>query len=913
MSHQCIEIKGACTHNLQNISLSIPRNKLVVITGVSGSGKSSLAIHTLFSAGQRKYAESLNAYVRQFLSRMPPPDVASIKGLSPAIAIQQKGNTAQVRSTVGTMTEIYDCLKLLFAKIGKVYTPEGKEIKHYTTTDIIDTLKDKKGYAYITFLLDKTTFTQRKAAITAFTEKMFRRVRTESGEIKLWESLNEEDYGQDIYVIVDRILLENNINEEQTARLRESIDAALYEGKGTLFIFFENDAYSPFTNAGEDFFFIAPTEQLFSFNSSLGACPVCQGYGESLVIDEHLVIPNKHLSIADDAIAPWRGERLSRFKQQLIEAGRKSTLPLFKPIKDFTPKEYQTLWEGNQHFTGIHPFFKKIEKEQYKIQYRILLHRFRTKNICPECKGSRLRKEAHYVRIAGKNIADLVSLPAEQLKIWINKMPLNTQEKILTRYLLPEIKQRLNTLCKVGLGYLPLNRGANTLSGGESQRVKLTLSIGNQLTEALYILDEPSVGLHAKDTEKLLEVLRNLRDSGNTVIIIEHDEQIIKAADYIIDMGPYAGHLGGKILAAGDYATLCQHPESITAAYLNNTKKNLKKIRTPSYKPNLWLHLNQVCAHNLHNISVSFPLGCLCVLTGVSGSGKSTLLQHTLYPLLRQQLHPNAPIPFINAQLSGDIHTITEVTLMDQNAIGLSSRSNPASYVKAFDAIRNFYANLPASKEKGLSAGFFSTNVPGGRCEHCQGSGEEIIEMQFLADVRLPCENCGGKRYEHSVLNICYQGKNIADILDMNIADAFLFFEGFPKIQSLIQALQEVGLGYMRMGQSSATMSGGEAQRVKLASYLSEINKDEAQLFIFDEPTTGLHFHDIETLLHAFDKLIKKGHSILVIEHNTMLINNADWVIEMGPGSGEKGGKIIFEGSIDALKKSKKSVIAPYL
>ena len=922
-----IEIKGARVHNLQNISVNIPRGKLVVVTGVSGSGKSSLTIDTLFAEGQRRYAESLSAYARQFMARMEKPDVDDIKGLCPAIAIEQKVITRTPRSTVGSMTEIYDYLRLLYARVGKTISPvSGVEVRKSDINDVVKAITSQPSGTKI-FLL--TVFRQHanrqpREELNILLQKGFSRLycRTKEGSdsvrIEEWLELTDKEiekklkaFGKEVYVLVDRYV-SREWGEDDIHRMNDSITTAFYEGEGKVWLETDKLAFLSFTNQleADGMRFEDPVPNLFSFNNPFGACPVCEGFSQVLGIDEDLVIPDKQLSLYEGAVAPWKGEKLGWWKEQFIKGASGIGFPIHKPIVDLTVAQYTLLWEGAGKVYGINEFFKEVEQNLYKVQYRVLLSRYRGRTTCNACSGYRLRKEALYVKINGHHIGELCAWQVKDLQQWLQQIKWSESEMAIARRILLEIEQRLQTMLDVGLGYLTLNRLANSLSGGESQRIQLTRSLGSNLTDSLYILDEPSIGLHARDTGQLIKVLQSLRNLGNTVVVVEHDEMMMREADYIIDMGPLASHLGGKVVAAGNYAEIIAHSESLTGAYLSG-KKSITAPRTLR-KWNNSIRVEKARQNNLKGITVQFPLNVLCVVSGVSGSGKTTLVKQILVPALRKLKGEGTEKPGLHKEVSGDIDLIDHVEMIDQNPIGKSSRSNPVTYIKAWDPIRDLYSKQPLSKTRGFLPKHFSFNVDGGRCDTCKGEGEQLVEMQFLADVHLICESCRGKRFKEEVLDVTYRQKNIFDVLDMSVDDALQFFEGEKNISVAIKPLQDVGLGYIKLGQSSDTLSGGEAQRVKLASFLGKGKGAGKILFVFDEPTTGLHFHDIHKLLASFHALIDQGHSVLVIEHNLDVIRCADWVIDLGPEAGDRGGELVYAGLPSGLKKEKKSFTGRY-
>lgn len=913
-----IFIKGARVHNLKNVSVSIPRSKLVVVTGVSGSGKSSLTMDTLYAEGQRRYAESLSAYARQFLMRMNKPDVDYIKGICPAIAIEQKVITRTPRSTVGSMTEIYDYLRLLFGRIGKTYSPvSGQLVKKHEVSDVVDYITQLRNGSKILLLVPFRRHAKRdvKEELNILMQKGFSRLYVpEKGLLRIEELLEEKKPAvpDSSWVLIDR-LVAKEFEEEDKHRIADSVQTAFFESEGDCYIEVDGTTIQHFANRFEmdGIQFEEPIPNLFSFNNPYGACPVCEGFGQVLGIDADLVIPDKRLSVYENAIAPWRGEKMGEYKEALIKASRKFGFPVHKPITDLTEEQYNLLWTGNEHFYGLNEFFKMVEQNLYKVQYRVLQSRYRGRTVCHECGGGRLRKEALYIRVNGRNIAELVNLPVSDLKVWFDQLELNEYDQQVAKRILIEIHHRLKTLLDVGLGYLTLNRVANTLSGGESQRIQLTRTLGSNLTNSLYILDEPSIGLHARDTHRLISVLKELRDLGNTVVVVEHDEQMMEEADYIIDMGPLASHLGGEVIFAGTYPEILKDGKSLTGKYLSGTLAIEPPAKVRKWKKAI--SLEGCRQHNLKNIDVDFPLQVLTVVSGVSGSGKTTLVKQILYPALMKLKGEFAERVGQYRQMKGAMDDITQVEMIDQNPIGKSSRSNPVTYIKAYDEIRDLFSRQPLSKMRGFQPKHFSFNVDGGRCDACKGEGEVVVEMQFLADVHLTCESCGGKRFKEEVLEVTYKGKNIYDVLEMGVDEALEFFKDEKDVCNKIRPLSDVGLGYVKLGQSSDTLSGGEAQRVKLASFLGKGRAQGHILFIFDEPTTGLHFHDIGKLLASFNALIEQGHSVLVIEHNLDVIRSADWVIDLGPEGGAGGGNLLYTGVPDGLKKVKESYTGRFL
>ncbi|WP_454988412.1 excinuclease ABC subunit UvrA [Capnocytophaga leadbetteri] len=909
MKSKEILIKGAKLHNLKDITVGIPRNQLVVITGLSGSGKSSLAFDTLYAEGQRRYVESLSSYARQFLGRLDKPKVDNIIGIAPAIAIEQKVNTSNPRSTVGTSTEIYDYLKLLFARIGKTYSPiSGNEVKKHTVTDVVEAaLAYPDGtklllLAPISIPKDRTV----EQVLKLLLQQGYARILHQGEVIRLEENNLPKKLGK-FQLVVDRIVVQHN--EDFQHRLADAVETAFFEGKGECMLQeVESEVLKHFSNRFEmdGITFLEPNVHLFSFNNPYGACPECDGYGDTIGLDEDLIVPNTGLSVYENAIYPWRGETMSWFRDQLVNNAYKFDFPIHKPWYELSAEQRQLVWDGNKYFTGLTGFFKELEEKSYKIQNRVLLARYRGKTRCHSCHGRRLRKEANYVKIQGKSISDLVEISIEKLQAFFRELTLSPYEQEVAKRLLIEINSRLQFLSDVGLGYLTLNRKSNTLSGGESQRINLATSLGSSLVGSMYILDEPSIGLHPRDTHRLIKVLKSLRDLGNTVIVVEHDADIMKAADYIIDIGPEAGTHGGEVVAAGTYEQLLK-ADTLTGKYLSGrlSIEPPKKRRTSPH----YISLIGCRENNLKNIDVTFPLDMLTVVTGVSGSGKSTLIKKLLYPAMQKELNASNEKIGQFTRIEGKYKQLQSVEFVDQNPIGKSSRSNPITYLKVYDDIRNLYANQKLAKMRNFSAKHFSFNVDGGRCEVCKGEGEVTIEMQFMADVHLTCEACGGKRFKKEVLEITYEGKNIDDLLNTTIDDAVAFFAAHKqtKIAEKLKPLQDVGLGYVTLGQSSSTLSGGEAQRIKLASFLSKSESKEKVLFIFDEPTTGLHFHDIRKLLDSLQALIEKGHSVIVIEHNLEMIKCADYVIDLGLEGGEKGGSIIAKGTPEEIAKCKES------
>ena len=909
-----IIIKGAHLHNLKHVDLAIPRNQMSVITGLSGSGKSSLAFDTLYAEGQRRYVESLSSYARQFMGRLNKPKVDFIKGLSPAIAVEQKVSTSNPRSTVGTKTEIYDYLKLLFARIGKTHSPiSGKEVKKDSVRDILDQIKSLETGARLLLLAPVEAESHRTLdeKIKIFIQQGFARIFV-NGETQTLDTLEiAPKKGFDL--VIDRMVVRHE--EDFYNRVADAIELAFYEGKGICsLLHLEDKRREVFSNKFEldGLTFFMPSVHLFSFNNPLGACPVCEGFGDVMGIDPELVIPDTSKSIYDQAIVPWRGSTMVKFYDKLINSAYLFDFPIHKPYFELTKVQKELLWKGNSHFTGIHDFFKRIEKKNYKIQNRVLLSRYRGKTSCAQCVGTRLKDEANYVKIGGKSIGDLLQISLDNLARFFQYLELKAHDLEIAERLLIEINSRLKFVQEVGLGYLTLNRRSNTLSGGESQRIQLATSLGSSLVGSMYILDEPSIGLHPRDNERLIEVLKNLRDLGNTVIVVEHDEEIMNAADQVIDIGPEAGTLGGEIIAQGPLKQVLKS-DGLTAAYLNGTKKiEVPKKRRTSKKK---IEIKGAREQNLKNIDLEIPLGVLTVVSGVSGSGKSSLVKKILYPALLRHFDIYSEKPGSYTELKGSLDTLRSVEFVDQNPIGRSSRSNPVTYIKAYDEIRSLYASLPISKNRNYQPKHFSFNVDGGRCDHCKGEGTVTIEMQFMADVILECEHCNGKRFKKEVLEVKFHDQNIDDLLCMTVDDAIDFFVSHDqkRIIQKLQPLQDVGLGYVTLGQSSATLSGGEAQRIKLASFISQGSSKEKVLFIFDEPTTGLHFHDIQKLLTSFNALIDRGHTIVVVEHNLELIKCADHLIDLGPEAGDAGGYLVGQGTPEAIAKLPKSHTGKYL
>ncbi len=951
---QFIIIKNARVHNLKNLSVAIPRNQFVVITGLSGSGKSSLAFDTLYAEGQRRYVESLSSYARQFIGKMNKPDVDYIKGISPAIAIEQKVNTRNPRSTVGTSTEIYDYLKLLFARIGKTYSPvSGNLVKRHSVSDVVNYINE---FPRETRVMLFAPVKQKQGRALAFElnvllQKGFTRVRY-NGEVKRIEDLIEAPVAEvavetkvkkakvkavidtlapaQISILVDRFTV-NAEDEDNMSRIADSVQTAFYEGEGECIVeIIPDDAVKikkglsleeHFSNRYEldGIQFEEPSVHLFSFNNPFGACKTCEGFGSVIGIDEDLVIPDKSISVYEGAIACWRGEKMKEWNDQLVMAAYKFDFPVHRPYYDLTTEEKRLLWRGNKYFEGLDTFFKHLETQTYKIQYRVMLSRYRGKTTCPDCRGTRLRNDANYVKINTLSITDIVLMPVKESLPFFQTLELRPHEKEVSRRLLVEITNRLLFLENVGLGYLTLNRLSNTLSGGESQRINLATSLGSSLVGSLYILDEPSIGLHPRDTSRLITVIQSLKNLGNSVIVVEHDEEVMRAADQLIDIGPMAGTHGGQLMFQGNFEDIFKEEKSLTARYLNG----VENIAVPAVRRKWkeYIEIKGARENNLKNVDVKFPLGIMTVVTGVSGSGKTSLVKRVLYPALKKMFGGYGEQSGLFDKISGDTNKISAIELVDQNPIGKSSRSNPVTYVKAYDEIRSLYAEQPLSKARGYKPSHFSFNVDGGRCEVCEGEGVITIEMQFMADIELICEACNGKRFKQEILEVLYNEKSISDVLGLTIDEAVEFFTPFEKktqaienrIVTKLQPLAEVGLGYICLGQSSSTLSGGEAQRIKLASFLGKGNAHDHTLFVFDEPTTGLHFHDIKKLLYAFDALIAQGNSVLIIEHNSEVIKCADWVIDLGAEGGDTGGNLVFEGLPEDLVNCKESYTGQYL
>ncbi|MCB9296815.1 MAG: excinuclease ABC subunit UvrA [Lewinellaceae bacterium] len=923
-----IFIKGARANNLRNVSLNIPKNRLVVVTGVSGSGKSSITMDTLYAEGQRRYVESLSSYARQFLMRMKKPDVDYIKGICPAIAIEQKVSTSNARSTVGTLTEVYDYLRILYARIGQTISPvSGNRVKKHEVSDVTDYIHQfEEGDKVQLFTPLPYKYKDRvlKQELELLLQKGYTRMQA-NGKLQNIQDVLEEGPSflkkklaevkeEGIRILIDRFVVKHD-DEENSKRIADSVQTAFYESEGECIVEILGKEEKEFNNRFEldGMAFPEPSPQLFNFNNPYGACPTCEGFSKVMGIDEDKVVPDKTKSVYEGAVACWKGEKYGLWLDRLLETAHKFDFPVHRPYQNLTKEQRRLLWKGNEHFWGIDDFFAELEEKTYKIQNRVMLARYRGRTTCHACEGGRLRKEATYVKIDGSAITELVELPIDELLEFFNTLELSEFDAKVARRLLIEITNRLQFMCDVGLGYLTLSRISSTLSGGETQRINLTRTLGSNLTSSMYILDEPSVGLHPRDTSRLVRVLKSLRDLGNTVIVVEHEEDIIKNADYLIDIGPAAGIHGGEVVFAGPYETIYDEAaDSLTAKYMSG--RMAIPVPRQRRKSSNFLEIQGARQHNLQNIDVRIPLHAMTAITGVSGSGKTTLVKSILYPALKKHLgesYSRAPGQFGN--LGGSLSLLTQVEMVNQNPIGKSSRSNPVTYVKAYDSIRKLMSDQQLSRIHGFKPKHFSFNVDGGRCDTCKGEGEQVIEMQFLADVRLECEECGGKRFKQEVLDVQYKGKNIHDILELTVEEAIEFFSDEKDVVSKLQPLSDVGLGYIHLGQSSSTLSGGEAQRVKLASFLTRERSDEHILFIFDEPTTGLHFHDIRKLLDAMNALVENGHTVLIVEHNMEVIKSADWVVDLGPGGGKDGGNLVFQGTPEELAKVEESYTGQYL
>ncbi len=917
-----ISIKGARANNLKNIDLDLPQGKLIVVTGLSGSGKSSLAFDTLFAEGQRRYVESLSSYARQFLGRMTKPDVDYIHGLAPAVAIEQKVNTSNPRSTVGTQTEIYEYLKLMFARIGRTFSPvSGVEVKRHTVSDVVDYIvgvQGEQGGVKVMILAPLEDSKERplRSQLEILRQEGYQRVMVKGTVVRI-DDLEGVELDKEVYLVVDRIELHRD-DDTQAARIAESVQSAFFEGRGSCRVAVVGGATADFSNRFEadGITFEKPNPNFFSFNNPYGACPTCQGYGSVIGIDENLVVPNKSRSIYENAIVCWNGDKMQEVKREFIRHAAAVDFPIHKPYYELSEEQKELLWHGDGVWDGIDGFFRWVETQSYKIQYRVMLARYRGRTVCPVCKGHRLRKDANYVKVDGKSISELVEMPVDELAAWLGELDghLTDNELQATERLRTELRNRVGYLLDVGLGYLTLSRESRSLSGGESQRINLATSLGSSLVGSMYILDEPSIGLHSRDTAQLIGVLKKLRDLGNTVIVVEHDEDIIRSADYLVDIGPGAGRLGGEVVFSGEPKDLKKAKRSLTAEYLLGKQSIPVPTERRRWRDRITIH--GAYANNLKHIDVEIPLGVFTVVTGVSGSGKSTLIRRVLYDVLQRRMEGNEDYVGSCVALDGDVKRLAAVELVDQNPIGRSTRSNPATYMKVFDEVRSLYASQPLAKSRGYKSGFFSFNVEGGRCDACEGEGYVTVSMQFMSDVHLLCDECHGSRYKEEALEVQYKGVNISQVLEMTVDQALEFFDSDDtrSIYNRLKPLQDVGLGYLKLGQSSSSLSGGEAQRIKLASYLVHgEGADKPMLFIFDEPSTGLHFHDIRKLLAAFDRLIERGHSIIVIEHHHDIIKCADWVIDLGPEGGDKGGNVVFAGTPEGLLKCKESYTAKYL
>lgn len=910
-----IIIKGAREHNLKNVDLVLPKNKLIVFTGVSGSGKSSLCMDTLYAEGQRRYVESLSSYARQFLMRMNKPDVDSIKGICPAIAVEQKVTTKTTRSTVGTLTEIYDYLRLLYARVGKTYSPiSGEMVKKHEVNDVIDYVFSLPAHSKIQILAPIVSERALADELNILLQKGYTRVVWNETTYKIEElhALKPKEKTTSLSILIDRVTAEDS--DENRSRVADSIQTAFYESMGECMIEVPDTSTMVFNNRFEldGMKFEEPSQHFFNFNNPFGACKTCEGFGTIMGIDEDLVMPDKNLSVYEQAIACWRGEKMKEWNERLIKVAAQFDFPIHRAIKDLSKKERKLLWTGNDYFDGLDTFFKYIEEQSYKIQYRVMLSRYRGRTTCTDCEGSRIRRDSDYVKIDGVCMSEILMMPIDEVFHFFTDIKLTTQEKNIADRVIEEINNRLKVMVEIGLGYLTLNRFSNTLSGGETQRINLTRILGSNLTESMYMLDEPSIGLHSKDTEKLISVIKSLRDMGNTVIVVEHDEEMIREADHLVDMGPYAGRFGGEVVFNGNAKDIATAKNSLTGKYLLGELE----IKTPKQRRKFTNSIQILGAsqHNLKNVDARFPLNVLTIVTGVSGSGKTTLVKKILYPAMANLMEEGSgEKPGFYREMKGEYKQIKAVEMIDQNPLGRTSRSNAVTYTKSYDSIRELFASQQLSKIRGYKAKDFSFNVEGGRCETCKGEGEVVVEMQFLADVHLVCENCKGKRFKSDTLEVTYKDKNIFDVLNLSIDDAMEFFESHADIFARLKPLQDIGLGYIKLGQSTSTLSGGEAQRLKLASFLGKGAVSYPILFIFDEPTTGLHFYDIEKLLMAFDELIKLGHTIVVIEHNLDVIKCADWLIDLGPEGGKDGGEIMYQGVPEGIIEIAKSHTSRYL
>ncbi len=920
-----IHIKGARTNNLKNVELKIPKNKLIVVTGVSGSGKSSLIMDTLYAEGQRRYVESMSSYARQFLGRMKKPDVDFIRGISPAIAIEQKVSSSNARSTVGSLTEIYDYLRLLFARAGETISPvSGEKVIKHQVSDVMEGIKKNENGTKVQLFTVLNPYDRERSCqkeLELLLQKGYTRINYKSKMYNVEDFLSEKtkvatqsigEVAQDIEILIDRFVV--NEDEENLKRIADSVNTAFYEGQGECIIEILGKERIAYNNRFErdGILFVEPTPQLFNYNNPFGACKKCEGYGQTLGIDPNKVVPDKLKSVFEGAIVCWKGESHGLWLERLIYAADEFDFPIHQPYNKLTEEQQQILWDGNEHFDGINQFFEELQEKSYKIQNRVMLARYRGRTVCGQCGGGRLRQEASYVKVDNRTISELIKIPIKDLKLFFDNIQLTNYQAQVSKRILIEITNRLRVMCDIGLGYLTLDRGASTLSGGESQRISLTRTLGSNLTSSLYILDEPSIGLHPRDTNKLVEVLKNLRDLGNTVVVVEHEEEVIKSGDHLIDVGPNAGVYGGEIVYEGPVQGIENVSRSLTMQYLSG-QKAVNVDKTKRKKTNK-IQIKNASQHNLKGIDITIPLNGITVITGVSGSGKTSLVKHIVYPALLKELgisHPSRIGSF--ESISGDLKVMAGIEFINQNPIGRSSRSNPVTYVKAYDEIRKLMVSQQLSKVRGYKPKHFSFNTEGGRCENCKGDGEITIEMQFLADVKLTCEDCKGKRFKPEILEVKYNGLNIYDILSLSISEGIEFFNDAPRIIKKLKPLDDVGLGYVKLGQASSTLSGGEAQRVKLASFLVKEGNLPHQMFIFDEPTTGLHFDDINKLLSAFQALVEQGHTVLIVEHNLDVIKSADWIIDLGPGGGDNGGALVYQGEVEGILDVKESYTGQYL